>query len=295
MSENNADDNGIDKKLSEELHIVEDRDTVDCAVPSQVEQVVPKEMSPDPFSEECTLNLEEKPEITDNDREEQKKVKLTLTLPQIQNGSIYQNDFMFPLDDTANRIQQAIEHDYLVQPSNIKVESPKFRLNNLYVNSSRLNSQQADVFLYSPTEESKTFTLDTPTSDISQLNLYAKDSRSYCGSVSGKSDRESGCHLTGQEELVEIINDFKNNVFSISEVEKLVMEWRNRNETQQSLKEKQEQLNKMREEYDKIQQHIKEKMKRPTPFERVKKMFSKSKAKSTYSALKGRNKIKFIK
>ena len=42
-----------------------------------------------------------------------------------------------------------------------------------------------------------------------------------------------------QDELIEIINDFKNNVFTISEVEKLVEDWRNRNDVQQSFKEKQ--------------------------------------------------------
>ena len=38
---------------------------------------------------------------------------------------------------------------------------------------------------------------------------------------------------------MEIIHDFKNNVFSVSEVEKLVENWRNRNDVQQSFKEKQ--------------------------------------------------------
>lgn len=42
-----------------------------------------------------------------------------------------------------------------------------------------------------------------------------------------------------QDELVEIINDFKNNVFTIAEVEKLVASWQNRHDVQQSFKEKQ--------------------------------------------------------
>lgn len=242
---------------AKELCIVETCDTVDS--PIETEDIT------DPFSEACTQNLE--------DNVKEKKARPHLKLPKIRE-QLYQNEF--PLNDTEHRIQQALEHDYLVQPSNIKVESPKFRPNNLYANSSRLMPQQQDIFLYSPTEESKNFLIDTPTSEISQINL-AKDIRS----PSVKSNKEI-CPLTGQEELAEIINDFKNNVFSISEVEKLVMEWKNRNETQQSLKEKQEQLNKMRDEYDKIQQRIKDHMKRPTPFERVKKMFSKSKNKSKF-------------
>ncbi|XP_059046552.1 phosphoinositide 3-kinase adapter protein 1 isoform X1 [Achroia grisella] len=265
MSDNDKEKNQDDTK---ELHIVESEDTVDS--PScDISKQTGAEHSTDPFSEDCTQSLEEN---VDKEKEE-KKHRPTLKLPKVKE-QFYQNDFPL-IDDTIDRIQQAIEHDYLVQPSNIKVESPKFRPNNLYANSSRLMPQQNDIFLYSPTEESKTFNIETPTSDISQINLNTKDARNS-GSI--KSGKES-CPLTGQEELVEIINDFKNNVFTISEVEKLVMEWRNRNETQQSIKEKQEQLNKMREEYDKIQQKIKDNLKRPTPFERVKKLFSKSKNK----------------
>lgn len=261
MSDNDKEESQ-DEAKQDDLRIVETCDTVDSPVRENT--------STDPFSEACTQNLEKNIEKSDDF---EKKQRPNLRLPKIKE-QFYQNEF--PLhDNTADRIQQALEHDYLVQPSNIKVESPKFRPNNLYANSSRLMPQQSDIFLYSPTEESKTFTIDTPTSDISQINLNTKDVRSS-GSV--KSGKET-CPLTGQEELAEIINDFKNNVFTISEVEKLVMEWKNRNETQQSLKEKQEQLNKMREEYDRIQLKIKDNMKRPTPFERVKKMFSKSKNK----------------
>ncbi|KAL0881002.1 hypothetical protein ABMA27_002148 [Loxostege sticticalis] len=266
MSDNDKEENQDEGKHDEELRIVETCDTVDSPCRGEAENGA--EATSDPFSEACTQNLETLEPTKDE------KKRPTLKLPKVKE-QFYQNEMPFH-DNTADRIQQAIEHDYLVQPSNIKVESPKFRPNNLYANSSRLMPQQSDIFLYSPTEESKTFNIETPTSDISQINLNTKDIR-CSGSV--KSGKES-CPLTGQEELAEIINDFKNNVFSISEVEKLVMEWRNRNETQQSLKEKQEQLNKMREEYDKIQQKIKENLKRPTPFERVKKMFSKSKNKN---------------
>ncbi|XP_063243599.1 phosphoinositide 3-kinase adapter protein 1 isoform X3 [Bacillus rossius redtenbacheri] len=76
-----------------------------------------------------------------------------------------------------------------------------------------------------------------------------------------------------QDELLEIINDFKDNVLTISEVEKLVDCWRNRNDVQQSFKDKQEQLSKMREEYERIQREMKESMKKPTPFDRIRKLF----------------------
>ncbi|XP_071440146.1 phosphoinositide 3-kinase adapter protein 1 [Hetaerina americana] len=76
-----------------------------------------------------------------------------------------------------------------------------------------------------------------------------------------------------QDQLAEIINDFKNNVFTIAEVEKLVENWKNRNDVQQSFKDKQEQLDKMRFEYERLQKKIKDDMKRPTPFDRIRHFF----------------------
>lgn len=80
-----------------------------------------------------------------------------------------------------------------------------------------------------------------------------------------------------QDELLEIINDFKNNVFTISEVERLVENWQKRNDVQQSFKDKQRQLTAMREEYDRIQKKMKEDMKTATPFDKIRKFFSKGK------------------
>lgn len=80
-----------------------------------------------------------------------------------------------------------------------------------------------------------------------------------------------------QDELLEIINDFKNNVFTISEVERLVENWQKRNDVQQSFKDKQRQLTAMREEYDRIQKKMKEDMKTVTPFDKIRKFFSKGK------------------
>lgn len=97
---------------------------------------------------------------------------------------------------------------------------------------------------------------------------------SYGRTSSNSSTREpSG----PQDELLEIINDFKNNVFTISEVERLVENWQKRNDVQQSFKDKQRQLTAMREEYDRIQKQMKEEMKTPTPFDKIRKFFSKGK------------------
>ncbi|CAL7952184.1 unnamed protein product [Xylocopa violacea] len=104
--------------------------------------------------------------------------------------------------------------------------------------------------------------------------------RAASNSSSVKSREPSG----PQDELLEIINDFKNNVFTIAEVERLVENWRNRNDVQQSFKDKQRQLTAMREEYERIQKRMKEEMKAPTPFDRIKKFFSKGKKDSKDSA-----------
>ena len=57
-----------------------------------------------------------------------------------------------------------------------------------------------------------------------------------------KSQEHMNQHYGAQEELVEILNDFKNNAFSIAEVETFVENWRNRHDVRQSFKEKQVKL-----------------------------------------------------
>ncbi|CAG9772639.1 unnamed protein product [Ceutorhynchus assimilis] len=55
--------------------------------------------------------------------------------------------------------------------------------------------------------------------------------------------------------------------------ERLVTEWKNRNDVQKSFKEKQEQLNELRQAYDRVQQEYKAKSKKPSPMERLIKLF----------------------
>ncbi|XP_018046164.1 PREDICTED: phosphoinositide 3-kinase adapter protein 1 isoform X2 [Atta colombica] len=104
------------------------------------------------------------------------------------------------------------------------------------------------------------------------------------GRTSSNSSTKSREPSGPQDELLEIINDFKNNVFTISEVERLVENWQKRNDVQQSFKDKQRQLMAMREEYDKIQKRMKEEMKTPTPFDKIRKFFSKGKKETKESA-----------
>ncbi|XP_057338201.1 phosphoinositide 3-kinase adapter protein 1 isoform X2 [Microplitis mediator] len=118
---------------------------------------------------------------------------------------------------------------------------------------------------------------DFMNSHLPNLGGSLNRSTSYPGT---KSREPSG----PQDELLEIINDFKNNVFTISEVERLVENWRNRNDVQQSFKDKQRQLASMRDEYERIQKKMKDEMKAPTPFDRFKKLFTKSKKDSKESS-----------
>ncbi|XP_011499576.1 PREDICTED: phosphoinositide 3-kinase adapter protein 1 [Ceratosolen solmsi marchali] len=117
---------------------------------------------------------------------------------------------------------------------------------------------------------------ETPTNDVK--GEYASSdqlsSKSSLGRSSQSSNRSRECP---QDELLEIITDFKNNVFTISEVERLVENWRNRNDVQQSFRDKQRQLSAMRDEYERIQKRMKDEMKAPTPFDRIRKFFTKGK------------------
>lgn len=221
----------------------------------------------DHFSEECLQRLEMK--------QTEQNPKETIKLSE----SLYQNDFGNMADTS---VQKAIEHDYLIQPSNIKVEVVQEakiinRPKQINIGSPKTNLSDFNPTLCNMKEfqSNSSFTEIKINNNLNKSNMNA--STSIISPLS--QDSHSISTPTGQDELAEIIKDFKNNVFSISEVEKLVMDWKNRNETQQSLKEKQEQLNKMREEYDRLQRRIKDDMKRPTPFERVRKMFSKGKSK----------------
>ncbi|XP_065201891.1 phosphoinositide 3-kinase adapter protein 1-like isoform X2 [Planococcus citri] len=111
-----------------------------------------------------------------------------------------------------------------------------------------------------------------------------------CEGVSSPTDStatskySSASHLLSREkvspddELLEIINDFKHDVLTINEVEALVEKWQNRNDVQQSFKDRQDQLDKMREEYDRIQRKMKEHMK-STPLEKIRRFFSRGKSK----------------
>lgn len=112
-----------------------------------------------------------------------------------------------------------------------------------------------------------------------ELNVSSCSSKGNSSSLLKRQESETS-KASVDDELLEIINDFKNNVFTINEVEQLVSTWKNRNDVQQSFRDKERQLQKMRDEYDRLQSQMKDRMKRPTPFERVRKLFSRSSSKS---------------
>ncbi|KZC10757.1 Phosphoinositide 3-kinase adapter protein 1 [Dufourea novaeangliae] len=121
----------------------------------------------------------------------------------------------------------------------------------------------------------------TPTHDRHEAHHGRREENCHSSCTYGRTTSNSSTKSREpsgpQDELLEIINDFKNNVFTITEVERLVENWRNRNDVQQSFKDKQRQLTAMREEYERIQKRLKEEMKAPTPFDRIRKFFSKGK------------------
>lgn len=187
----------------------------------------------------------------------------------LENCNVYcNNDFDYLIQPSNLPVKTSeSESDYLVQPSNIPIhEYSNFDFGNEYQNNP--SNKQINVNQEAGREISHlrlSFKKKDQETDYKPKNATLKRQES---NTSKKSV---------DDELLEIITDFKNNVFTIQEVEQLVDSWKSRNDVQKSFKDKAEQLQRMREEYERIQQQMKEKLKRPTPFERMKKMFSKNK------------------
>ncbi|XP_055586427.1 uncharacterized protein LOC129739072 isoform X2 [Uranotaenia lowii] len=154
------------------------------------------------------------------------------------------------------------ESDYLIQPSNI----PVHEYSNLDVSSGLVRNKESESGR-----------------ETSHLRLSFKKKESHESGSKSKSgtlkrQESNSSKKSVDDELLEILSDFKNNVFTIMEVEQLFDSWKSRNDVQKSVLDKREQLQQMREEYERIQQQMKEKLKRPTPFDRMKRIFSRSKS-----------------
>ncbi|XP_051156059.1 phosphoinositide 3-kinase adapter protein 1 isoform X3 [Leptopilina boulardi] len=177
-------------------------------------------------------------------------------------------------------INSLIEGNYSIAPSPIPINVPLTptsthhfnELEQTFAGYLQMHPAGSRTPILSSTPSSSRLTLQSSRQDCSSLGI--REEFHYDKSSSSSKSRENS---GPQDELLEILNDFKNNVFTISELERLVDNWKNRNDVQQSFKDKQRQLTAMREEYERIQKKIKDDMKAPTPFDRIRKLFSKGK------------------
>lgn len=196
---------------------------------------------------------------------------------------------------SSNSDNQALQNgDYLIQPSNRPITG-LFGDYMTHPSNRPVEPQQTDgIIMHHDYMNQSGQELQKP--EASHLRLYFKKKKSHSivslgsptKSISSngtlkRNDSDASSKKSVDDELLEIINDFKNNVFTINEVEELVSSWKNRHDVKKNFNEKSQQLQKMREEYEKIQQKMKENLKRPSPFERMKRIFSRKHDKNVNS------------
>lgn len=252
-----------EKEITNELKITED----DYYASNSLNKPTPA----DDFSNECSDVLE--------------------NISQTETSSLSPSTSSIPSTSSDN--QQSLQNgDYLIQPSNRPVTNafgdylthpsnkPLVESDNLchdYMNEpmgrSNLQSKReaSHLRLYF---KKKSESISEDGAGYSKIHELASPTKSIRSTGTLKRTDSDASKKSVDDELVEIINDFKNNVFTIQEVEELVSSWKNRNDVKKSFKDKQEQLQKMREEYERIQHKMKENLKRPSPFERMKRIFS---------------------
>lgn len=159
-------------------------------------------------------------------------------------------------------------NDYVMQPSNIPVTKAA---------AAAAASATATVddgnYLFQPSNRP----VEEPLRQSRSTTRLAQPSPGYGTLKRSASDASSSTRGNADDELAEIMHDFKNNVLSIRDVELLVEKWKHRNDVQQSFREKQDQIDQLRREYERINDHVKSQLKRETPLERIKKFFSRQK------------------
>ncbi|XP_019892071.2 uncharacterized protein LOC101895140 isoform X2 [Musca domestica] len=176
-----------------------------------------------------------------------------------------------------NCTSTAANNDYVLQPSNVPVPATQQQQPTSPTNTDDGN------YLFQPSNRpvEEEFLHQSRQS----LNRMGSSSRlahqpTYGTLKRSVSDASSSARANVDDELAEIMHDFKNNVLSIREVEVLVEKWKHRNDVQQSFREKQDQIDQLRREYERIQDQIRHHLKRETPFEKIKKLFSRHKSTS---------------
>lgn len=166
--------------------------------------------------------------------------------------------------------------DYLTHPSNRPLEEFE-SISHDYMNHSAPRSnlqakrEASHLRLYF---KKKSESISEDGTGYAKIHELASPTKSVRSTGTLKRTDSDASKKSVDDELLEIINDFKNHVFTINEVEDLVSTWKNRNDVKKSFRDKQEQLQKMREEYERIQHKMHENLKRPSPFERMKRFFT---------------------
>ncbi|KAL5285285.1 PIK3AP1 family protein [Megaselia abdita] len=205
------------------------------------EQNKKRQISADKFSQEC-LNLLENCQTTAD-----------YVLPSRKPPMPEPSNYLYPTNNTLVPLAPSDEPDYMNDPS--------------------------------------TPLMTNEDSGFARVQIEKKNSASFVSLASNRynsngngtlkrtcSNASSTAKSNADDDLAEIMYDFKNNILTIKEVEELVADWKNRNDVKQSYVEKQEQIEKMRATYEKIQEQMKCKLKRDTPFEKFKKLFTRQKS-----------------
>lgn len=211
----------------------------------------------DDFSNACSDVLEN---ISQADSSSLTPSTSSIPSSNSDNQALQNGDYLI---QPSNRPITGLFSDYMTHPSNRPVEQTEIIMHHDYMNQSGQKPEASHLRLYFKKKKSHSIvSLGSPTKSISSNGTLKRQ------------DSDASSKKSVDDELLEIINDFKNNVFTINEVEELVSSWKNRHDVKKNFNEKSQQLQKMREEYEKIQQKMKENLKRPSPFERMKRIFT---------------------
>ncbi|KPU79193.1 uncharacterized protein Dana_GF17516, isoform C [Drosophila ananassae] len=180
---------------------------------------------------------------------------------------------LYHTDKFSHECSQLLEsqpgNDYVLQPSNVPVpvSVPETAAVVPVAVPASVASDDGN-YLFQPSNR--------PVEDHLRIARCPNRQPSY-GTLKRSASDASTARSNADDELAEIMHDFKNNVLSIRDVELLVERWKHRNDVQQSFREKQDQIDQLRLEYERIQEQVKSQLKRETPFERFKKFFSRTK------------------
>lgn len=206
-----------------------------------------------------------------------------------QNRSVDVTDSPYQSDKFSHECSQLLENcigttasnDYVLQPANIPMP-PKPASTQTPTVATNADTDDGN-YLFQPSNRPVENEL-LPQNRLSLSRSLSSSSRGGQNPTYGTLKRTASdassvtTRSNADDELAEIMHDFKNNVLSIRDVELLVEKWKHRNDVQQSFREKQEQIDQLRKEYDRIQENLRSQLKRETPFEKIKKLFSRHKS-----------------